>query len=53
MVSGLAYYVAMKLPGAFERIPKLKEMYDQDWQLAMDEDREKASLRMVPREMFI
>jgi hypothetical protein len=53
MVSGLAYYVAMKMPNAFERLPQLKEMYDRDWQLAMEEDREKASLRMVPREMFI
>jgi hypothetical protein len=53
LVSGLAYYVAMKLPSALERLPALKQMYDQDWQLAMEEDREKASLRMVPREMFI
>lgn len=53
MVAGLAYYVAMKLPTSAERIPMLKQMYDEAWMLAMDEDREKASLRMVPRQMFI
>lgn len=53
MVAGLAYYVAMKLPTSAERIPMLKQMYDEAWMLAMDEDREKASLRLVPRQMFI
>lgn len=53
MVAGLAYYVALKLPNAAERLPILKQMYDEAWTLAMDEDREKASLRMVPRQMFI
>jgi hypothetical protein len=36
-----------------ERIGLLKEQYDQAWQLAADEDREKASIRFVPRQQFI
>lgn len=53
MVSGLAYYLAMKIPEAQDRVPNLKAIYDQDWQLASDEDREKAAIRLVPREMFL
>lgn len=48
MVSGLAYYLAMKVPNGLERIQILKEQYDQDWLQASAEDREKASLRIVP-----
>lgn len=53
MVSGLAYYLAMKYPECAPRIPMLKEMYDQDWDIAAGEDREKASVRFVPRRMVI
>ena len=53
MVAGLAYYLAMKLPGGIERLMVLKQQYDEAWQLASDEDREKASVRFVPRQMFI
>ena len=53
MVAGLAYYVAMKIPGGLERLMVLKQQYDEAWQLASDEDREKASVRFVPRQMFI
>jgi hypothetical protein len=53
MVAGLAYYLAMKIPGALERLPILKEQYDIAWQTAADEDRDKAAVRFVPRQMFI
>jgi hypothetical protein len=53
MVAGLAYYLAMKIPGAIERIEVLKGQYDEAWQLASGEDQEKAALRFVPRQMFI
>ncbi len=53
MVAGLAYYLALKIPGALERLPILKEQYDIAWQTAIDEDREKAAVRFVPRQMFI
>ena len=52
MVAGLAYYLSIKLPDALPRVPMLKAMYDESWQLAADEDREKASLRLAPRQMF-
>jgi hypothetical protein len=53
MVAGLAYYLAMKIPGAMERLPMLKEQYDEAWYLASTEDREKAPDRLVPRQYFI
>ena len=53
LVSGLAYYLALKIPGAMDRLPVLKEQYDADWDRASTEDREKAAVRFVPRQMFI
>ena len=53
MVAGLAYYLALKVPGGAERLPVLKQQYDEAWQLASDEDREKAAVRFVPRQMYI
>ena len=52
LVAGLAYYMSLKIPGALERSPMLKAMYDESWQQAADEDREKAPLRLAPRQMF-
>ena len=52
MVAGLAYYLSIKLPGAEGRIEMLKSDYEQQFQLAADEDREKASVRFVPRDSF-
>jgi hypothetical protein len=53
MVSGLAYQLATKLPEVdMNRIPMLKAEYEQQFQLAADEDREKASIRFVPRNTF-
>jgi hypothetical protein len=43
----------MKIPGAFERMSMLKQQYDEDWELASTEDREKAAVRFVPRQQFI
>lgn len=48
LVSGLAYYLALKVPGALDRLQVLKAQYDQDWDNAGSEDREKASVRFVP-----
>jgi hypothetical protein len=53
MVAGLAYYLGMKVPGAMERLQVLKQQYDEAWELAAGEDREKAAVRLVPRQMFI
>jgi hypothetical protein len=53
MIAGLSYYLSMKVPGGFERMPVLKQQYDEAWMLASDEDRDKASVRFVPRQQFI
>jgi hypothetical protein len=53
MVAGLAYHLSLKIPEAFPRIEMLKAAYEQEFQLAADEDREKASLRLAPRQQFI
>ena len=53
MVAGLAYYMALKVPGAMDRLPVLKQQYDEAWELAAQEDREKAAVRFVPRRQYI
>ncbi len=53
MVAGLAYYLALKVPGGAERLGVLKEQYDEAWGLAAGEDQEKAAVRFVPRQQFI
>lgn len=49
MIAGLAYRLAMKLPGGLERLQFLKAQYDEAWEMASGEDREKAPDRLVPR----
>jgi hypothetical protein len=52
MVAGLAYYLSMKIQGVDPtRVAALKADYEQQFQLAAEEDREKASIRFVPRNM--
>jgi hypothetical protein len=53
MVAGLAYFIAMKKPEVDgQRVLALKAAYDEQFQLAADEDREKAPARYVPRQLF-
>jgi hypothetical protein len=53
MVAGLAAYLAMKLPNVDpNRIAMLRADYEAAFQLAAEEDREKAPVRWVPREQF-
>ena len=49
LVAGLAYYLSMKVPGGLERMPMLKVQYDDAMGAAMDEDRERSTVRFVPR----
>lgn len=49
LVAGLAYYIALKEPDAFPRLQALKQIYDDQWDIAAGEDREKAAVRFVPR----
>jgi hypothetical protein len=52
LVAGLAYHLSLKVPGALERSQMLKAEYEELWQQAADEDREKAPLRIAPRQYF-
>lgn len=53
LTAGLAYYLALKLPNGLGRIDLLKQQYDEAWELAATEDREKATFQLVPRYMTI
>jgi len=53
LVAGLAYHLSMKLEGVEpQRILGLKQVYDETFDLAAQEDREKAAVRFVPRNLF-
>lgn len=49
IASGLAYHIAMKVPDLSPRVEMLKREYEEQFNLAAGEDREKASVRFVPR----
>jgi hypothetical protein len=51
LVAGLAYFMSVKI--APDRMVALKAMYDESWELAAGEDREKAAVRFVPRQQFL
>jgi hypothetical protein len=53
VVAGLAYHIAVKVPELMPRIQMLKQIYDETFEIAAGEDREKAAVRFVPRQMFI
>jgi hypothetical protein len=52
LIAGLAYYLSAKIPGAEGRVAALKQDYQEQWKLASEEDREKASIRIVPTSSF-
>jgi len=53
LVAGLAYNIAIKVPELMPRIDMLKQIYNETFEIAAGEDREKAAIRFVPRQMFI
>jgi hypothetical protein len=53
LIAGLSYYLSAKIPGAEGRVAALKQDYEEQWRLASEEDREKAAIRFVPRQLFI
>ena len=53
LVAGLAYHIAIKTPDLMPRIQMLKQIYDETFEIAAGEDREKAPSRFVPRQMYI
>jgi len=53
LVAGLAYHIAIKTPDLMPRIQMLKQIYDETFEIAAGEDREKAAVRFVPRPNYI
>ena len=53
LTAGLAYHIAVKTPELMPRVQMLKQIYDETFEIAAGEDREKAAIRFVPRQMFI
>jgi len=49
LVAGLAYYIAQKDPELMPRVQMLQVEYERQFDLAAQEDREKAPVRFVPR----
>lgn len=49
LIAGLAYHLALKVPEGLARLPVLKQQYDEAFALAAEEDRERATVRFVPR----
>jgi hypothetical protein len=53
LAAGLAFHLSTKLPDVdMNRAMALKQLYDEAFQLAADEDRETAPVRWVPRNSF-
>lgn len=48
MTAGLAYRVAIKKQKPLDVIASLKTLYDEAWQMAADEDRDRASSYFIP-----
>jgi len=53
LVAGLAYHIAVKVPELMTRVEMLKQMYNETFEIAAGEDREKAAVRLVPRPNYI
>lgn len=47
-VAGLAYYLSLKVPEAASRVASLKAVYDEEWDMATHEDRDRSSLIIEP-----
>ena len=48
MVAGLAYYIALKKPEVSDRVGMLKQIYDEQFELAAEENRVKTPFRLIP-----
>lgn len=53
LVSGLAYYIAMKKPEAAARVAPLKQEYEFQFELAAGEDSDSSSIKFVPYDTFM
>ena len=48
ITAGLAYHIALKTPESADRIDMLKGLYEEAFQMAADEDRDKAPIKLLP-----
>lgn len=48
LVAGLAYHIASKKPQSQAMVPMLKQVYEEQFALAADEDRDRSSVDFVP-----
>jgi hypothetical protein len=53
LVAGLAYKIATKRPEAESRLERLKSDYEEAWNIASTEDRERVTMRIVPARMSL
>lgn len=53
LVTGLAYHIAVRKPELQARVQGLKMAYEEQWELAAGEDRERSSTRWVPRKSHV
>lgn len=53
LISGLAYYIAMKKPEAAARVAPLKQEYEFQFELAAGEDSDSSSIKFVPYDTFM
>lgn len=48
LIAGLAYYIAMKDPALTDRVDMLKSIYEEQWSIAIEEDRERVTMKVIP-----
>lgn len=48
LIAGTAYHIALKLPEGMARLPMLQDYYQREWMDAADEDRDRASVKLIP-----
>lgn len=53
LTAGLAAKLALKVPNGLQRLPVLEQQYKEAWEVAAGEDRDRAAVRLVPRQSFI
>jgi hypothetical protein len=52
IVAGLSYHIALKHPDSMQRVPMLKQMYEEEWQLAATEDRDRSTFKISPSTLY-
>ena len=48
IIAGLSYQLALKNPNVVDRVQLLKGLYEEDFQRAAEEDRDRSDFKIVP-----